>query len=307
MEQINLGGLILGIYKFIDSKDMREYLRTVQLSERTCEDLVCGAPRPLSEKVAWLEQQGSARAEKARQALDALNLRPREFLLVFDEWYDDDCFGRSHDFGVPLSPLEAALEHIRYMIAEYRDEGSLCWNRMERWRLCKHGSSFHYSYFLIRDEIVYFEGLPMNMRNCFCGAPDLDLPIPFNPGDIVKIDCTPFMPPKPVVLLEVNNNDCCGATCLFRREEDGNWEVGQVKHSHCWAKIPRVYPVISPLYRLASFRGNLGEGERLLEKVSKYIDGDVKKGQGLWANLSQTANRFDRCWLEEREISSFLE
>lgn len=45
----------MDIYHFIDSPEMREHLRTVQLSERTCEELVCGAPRPLTEKLAWLE------------------------------------------------------------------------------------------------------------------------------------------------------------------------------------------------------------------------------------------------------------
>ena len=114
------------------------------------------------------------------------------------------------------------------------------------------------------------------------------------------------MPIKPVVLLEVDNHDYCGVTCLFRREEDGKWEVGTVKHSRCWSVLPHVFPAISPLYRLASFRGELIEGEWMLESVSDYIDGDVKKGQDLWADLNQAMNRLDREWLKNEEICSFL-
>ena len=75
---------MMDVSQFIDSQEMREYLKTVQLSERTCEELVCGSPRPLAEKLAWLEQQGSARAEKVRLALKGLELKPGEFFYLLD-------------------------------------------------------------------------------------------------------------------------------------------------------------------------------------------------------------------------------
>lgn len=279
-------------------------MRNIQLSERTCEELVCGSPRPLSEKTAWLERWGSpALAEKARGALDGLKLKPGEFLWLTEEWYDDDFYrARSSSVG-PFPSLDGAVRHIRQEMAEEEwDEDSLCWTRLEKWAPEEDGDYHNpYTYILVRDEIMYFESDPANIRDCFCGAPDLDVPIPFKPGDIVFIDCTLFMPPKPVVLLEVNNHDCCGVTCLFRREEDGYWEVGSVKHSRCWSGPP-VYTVISPLYRLASFHGELEEDEWILEAVSEYIDGDVKKGQDLWNGLNQVMNRMNRGWLRKVEI-----
>lgn len=294
--------------KFIDSLEMREHLKTLQLSKRTCEDLVCGSPKPLAEKLVWLEQQGSARADEARRALDGLKLKPGEFLWLTTVWYDSDFHGWESSTEGPFPSLDAAVRHIRQdMVEQEWDEDSLCWTQLDKWMPGKDGAYRQsYTYYLIRDEIVYFDSHPTSRRDPFCGAPDLDVPIPFKPGDIVTIDCRPFMPIKPVVLLEANNHECCGVTCLFRREEDGKWEVGTVKHSRCWSVLPHVFPAISPLYRLASFRGELIEGEWMLESVSDYIDGDVKKGQDLWADLNQAMNRLNREWLKNEEICSFL-
>lgn len=300
---------MMDVSQFIDSQEMREYLKTVQLSERTCEELVCGAPRPLSEKLAWLEQWGSpALAEKAKGALDGLKLKPGEFLWLTSVWYDSDFHGWDSGSVGPFPSLDAAVRHIcEEMADEEWDEDSLCWTQLDKWMPGEDGA-YHqsYTYYLIRDEIVYFDN-PTGRWDHFCGAPDLDIPIPFKPGEIVYIDCTPFMPPKPVVLLEVNNHDCCGVTCLFRGEDGSNWEVGSVKHSRCWSGL-REHPAISPLYRLARYYGDLwGGSEGLLEKVSKYIDGDAKKGQRLWKDLDLYMARTDNCGLYGREILSFLE
>lgn len=297
---------MIDVSQFIDSPEMREHLRTVQLSKRTCEELVCGSPKPLAEKLVWLEQQGSACAEEVRRALEGLKLKPGEFIYLTEKWYDSDFIWWNQSSGVPFSSLDAAARYIRRKMAEEEwDEDSLCWTQLGKWVLGK-DSFYHqsYTYYLLRDEIVYFENYPTGRRDPFCGAPDLNVPILFQPGDIVTIDCRPFMPIKPVALLEVDDY-CCGVTCLFRREEDGKWEVGSVKHSRCWAGF-REFPVISPLYRLAAFRGELGKDERLLGEVSKYIDGDVEKGQDLWENLNQEMNRLDRQWLEEREVIELL-
>ena len=67
---------MMDVSQFIDSQEMREYLKAVQLSERTCEELVCGSPKPLAKKLAWLEQQGSACAEEVMRALEGLKLKP---------------------------------------------------------------------------------------------------------------------------------------------------------------------------------------------------------------------------------------
>lgn len=298
---------MMDVSQFIDSQEMREYLKAVQLSERTCEELVCGSPKPLAKKLAWLEQQGSACAEEVMRALEGLKLKPGEFIYLTEKWYDSDFIWWNQFSGVPFSSLDAAVRHIRQEMVEEEGWDENSWFQLDKWVPGEDGAYRQaYTYYLIRDEIVYFENYPTVRRDPFCGAPDLNIPIPFKPGDIVTVDCRPFMPIKPVVLLEVDNHDYCGVTCLFRREEDGKWEVGTVKHSRCWSVLPHVFPAISPLYRLASFRGELIEGEWMLESVSDYIDGDVKKGQDLWADLNQAMNRLDREWLKNEEICSFL-
>lgn len=310
---------MMDVSQFIDSPEMREYLKTVHLSERTCEELVRDAPRPLVEKVAWLEQNGSeALAEESRRALKGLELKPGEFLYLRENWYDDEDFGYTWgaSSGVPFYSLDAAVRYIRQEMAGEEWNGDfLCWAQLDKWLPGEDGVyCLLYTYYLFRGEVVYFDGFeyfeqypdPFIKAYNFCGAPDLNIPIPFHPGDIVTIDCRPLMPRKPVVLLEADDSDCCGVTCLFRREEDGNWEVGNVKHSRCWAGYPNTSPYISPLYRLATFQGELEKDERLIGEVSKFIDGDAKKGQDLWEDLNQEMNRLNREWLKNEEICSFL-
>lgn len=82
------------------------------------------------------------------------------------------------------------------------------------------------------------------------------------------------------VLPEVGDNrDRCCLQALYRND-DGTWDTGAVKHGHV---LPNQYePELSPLYRLASFHGQLPEKEHLLEKASRYINGDEERGAALW-------------------------
>lgn len=191
----------MDVSQFLDSPEMREHLKDIQLSERVCEELVCGAPRTLADKVAWLEHRGSNLTKETRRALHSLELKPGEFLFLVEEWYDFDSCGRSTSYsyyGMPFPSLEHALSHIRQVMAEEEwNNDSLFWTKLDKFMLGKDGVYHHlYTYYLIKDEVVYFETNPSRPQNCFCGASDLNVPIPFKAGDIVAIDCKPFMPPN---------------------------------------------------------------------------------------------------------------
>lgn len=65
------------------------------------------------------------------------------------------------------------------------------------------------------------------------------------------------------------------ATCIERTIREMQPKPGDVLPNHRSTGL-------SPLYRLAAFRGRLPEEERLLEKVSQYVNGEEERGSALW-------------------------
>ena len=94
----------------------------------------------------------------------------------------------------------------------------------------------------------------------------------------MTLNSTPFVPPKQVVLLEVENSDCCGVQMLYRLE-NGLWNIGALKHGHGWLHD---YPLLSTLYRLSTFDGELKEEDGLILEVQKYIRKGKENGKLFW-------------------------
>ena len=237
------------------------------------------------------EHSFSAHEREIRSALDALELMQGEFFLLREAWYDED-YSEDNEGrrSVPLLSLDAALRYIRDEMEEEKwEDDTECWTILEKWGPGQNGETEHlYTYYLIGDEIVFFEKkkrdsndhwLWRTEKNDYAlDSQNLNLPIPFQPGDIVTVDCLPFAPVKHALLLEVGS-DCCGVSALFRRE-DGKWDTGALKHGHCWGKYR---PMLSPLYRIRSYNSQiLFQGEDVLFHVQKYVARDAEKGKSLW-------------------------
>ena len=133
---------------------------------------------------------------------------------------------------------------------------------------------------------------------------DLNLPIPFRAGDIVTVDCRPFAPVSHAVILEVGDNfDCCCVQALYRRR-NGTWDTGAVKHGYI---LPgRELPQLSPLYRLATFHGQLPKEERLMEQVSRYVNGEEARGSALWNAIVQLTTERRKRTVTEGQLRSLL-
>ena len=133
------------------------------------------------------------------------------------------------------------------------------------------------------DPTLYFPGK--------CMPP---LPIPFLPGDVLEIDCLPFLPVTWVVLLEVNNGDPCGAQILFCNE-DGLWEAGTLDRDF---GVGYYRPKLSCFFRLKSYkfpsdnnkdkkqkrqvcRKRFPKRSKILKMVSDHIGHDQVKGSSL--------------------------
>ena len=222
-------------------------------------------------------------------ALDARQCGEGEIILMKEAWYDGDEFFEKIEGGAPFQSWDAAIAYLRWEMytEEEWDENSLCWTIFEKWVPKQDGTYENpYTFYLIGEEPVYFEknkqqgGVPYwipesHIYSSGCG--DLNLSVPFHVGDIVKLDVRPFAPVKYAVLL-VTNDDCCGLRGLLL-ENDGFWHDVALKHKHGWG---RYYPMLSPLYRMTVWEGDIpgAEGE-ILKKVQKYLNGDVRKGKQL--------------------------
>ena len=110
----------------------------------------------------------------------------------------------------------------------------------------------------------------------------LNLPIPCCAGDIVRVDCRPFQPEHPAVLLEVGGNtDCCCVQALCRGG-NGTWTLGALKHGSLFSDRDCF---LSPLYRLEAYPKSLPESDCLLQSIQDFIAGDEKRGRILWDKL----------------------
>ena len=261
------------------------------------------------EMLKWhFEQSFTAHYLSIQNALNELELKSGEIFLLREAWYDEDFLEDNESrSSLPLLSLDAALRYIRgEMREESWNEDTECWTKLEKWGPGENGEMEHlYTYYLIRDEIILYDRVVRDSNEhwlwhtdyCDYAAShyDLNLPIPFQPGDIVEVNCLPFAPVKHVLLLEVGS-DCCGVSALFRRE-DGKWDTGALKHGHCWHSYR---PMLSPLYRIKSHNKEaLFRDESPLWKVQAYIAGDAEKGKSIW-------EAFYNSWCDGLEESNMI-
>ena len=226
-----------------------------------------------------------------KKALAALDCGGGGILLLNYAGYDydvrDSYVGGGIAYYSPSSPctsLEAVFASIRDNNDIYAlngvdtepDEDDLEWYEMEKCEPQKDGRMITpYRYYLIGDEIMYFDinsfdgngPLPHIDRRFSSGRTDPDFPIPLKAGDIVTLGCRPFAPQKHVLLLEVDNTDCCGVRMLHL-DEKGLWRNSALKHKHGWGSYR---PLLSPLYRLEKYEGELDEDQKLLLDVQSYM------------------------------------
>ena len=77
---------------------------------------------------------------------------------------------------------------------------------------------------------------------------DLNLPVPYQPGDVLVIDCRPYAPGAFYCRLKEVGDDCCGIQCEYVNSE-GEIETGALKHGDYFFNHREVYQYLSPLYK----------------------------------------------------------
>ncbi len=275
-------------------------------------DAIAYAAIPLNRKRDLFLQLASGKdtayfrlqAAEIEAAIRGMQPKSGEFFHLKGCYYIDE--GRAEE-----DCLEPYLtwEHIWECIREYlgyfdAKEKELVWFHVEKWSPDGNGRLKNdYDYMVLGTEVCYFSSSRREQPD-FSIYNDVNLPVPFYAGNIVTIDCRPFAPVSHAVILEVGDNmDCCCLQALYHNS-DGTWDIGAVKHGHV---LPNRHSTwFSPLYRLASFHGQLPEEERLLEQVSRHINGEEERGSALWNYIFNLKNNKRKWTVTEEQILSYM-
>lgn len=253
-----------------------------------------------------VEASFSYQAKQIKLALEELGTGAEAVFLLIEAWHDEELDDRKISAGTPFFNADDALEYIRYdMDSAGDDYSNLCWYELQKWKLSTDpvsgkASYVHgYTYYFLKDRACFFKKLeetrepylflPKSRRYAEDGQ-HLNLPIPFCAGDIVCVDCRPFQPEHPAVLLEVGDNtDCCCVQALCRGQ-NGTWTIGALKHGNLFSNATCF---LSPLYRLEVCPKPLPESDCLLQSIQDFIAGDEKRGRLLWERLRRLDTRTD--------------
>lgn len=286
---------------FIESNEMRDYLRK-ELPKfcsvaMACAEIVAYAPAPVERKLPVLElnvrESEPVLACDGRPFTDYASRFIRSCRTALEERYSgpdgtmfrlrassyngdksclfDNAFFTKFDAAIRYLeqlaekyPDDCAFQGLSYTITKYVPDGKEGLKEYCTWYLNGTGELWYFGYELSSRE------LPKGWRDLldYLGA-HLNLPVPFQPGDIVLTDCLPYAAPRRTLILSVGDNrDCC---CLWSLSigKDGQLFAGAFKHNSFLR--PSEYSHISGLYRATKWMGELTAEEKPFAVLSPLI------------------------------------
>ncbi len=292
---------------------MKEYLKDKELNEIKILHIICGAPVSLNLKYEFLKELKDYYEifQKAfndtEKALKELRLKKEnEFFYFKGKMYDTKSFLTTERGYEPCFSVKKAIEILNNdgictedLWKAYNE--NCCWSELEKWVI--NGKNFDntYTYFLIKNEVCYYEryGCEENSYFSIYGRVQLNLPTPFKPGDIIETDCLPFAPKKVAVITDIGDNrDCCSLQAISKNYKN-IYSIGAVKHAHMYCD-DNAFLTYSPLYCIEKFGGDLTKIDKQLLKISKYISRNHFNGPYLAEKLS----KFNE--VREEEIKELL-
>lgn len=289
---------------FLESEEMRDYLREelpkFRWNAMACADIVAYAPASIEQKLAALERiakeaepepawdgepftkYAAAFARACRMALEERYSGPEHAMFwLRGESYDEDMYSYILDSDISFyttffTEFDAA---VRYLEKLANEEPDIYGFEGLSYTITKYvpnggGGLKEYCTWYLNNarEICYFdyEEAPEGWESLidYCGS-GLNLPVPFQPGDIVTADCLPCAPPCRVLILEVGDNrDCC---CLqvLSIGEGGRLFANAFKHNSFLRHPEGSY--VSGLYRAVRWTGELNAGEEPFAVLSPLI------------------------------------
>ncbi len=296
------------IDKYIESGKMREYLKSIvdELSKWQIIDLICGARADLRDKYESLlqiseletdeekKEHGSAfnRAKAAEELLEELELKKGEIFLNIEYCYDYERDDEEMIGAAPYTSLKSVMKYVEDEYAELNKkerEDATYWYRLEKYAQKSDKMQLKTIYNIAPNGEIwsaYFDYEYKDEERHFVHGGDLNLPVPFEIGDIITIDCRPFAPVKHGIIIEKGDNrDCCCVQVVHVVDDFVTGEAivhaSALKHASSLIGY-RHYNEISPLCRAEVFKGRLNKEEKMLREISKFLRGDEKIGRALW-------------------------
>ena len=308
MKNINNNG-IEEVLKLIQSDEVRELLREWLAQCRdpvyAYTEIITHAPIPLEQKVSLIklfEEQydGIVECNVIEYALsdryehyDRKNPARTEFRLYMYNQYSEE-FERFSTFDDAAEHIKQARGQQGSAVSDNKVHESWKYgkvNKVEKWIPDNRGVLRLHMYWFLNDagEILYHQSPEDPTRSDPWVIPGrLTFPVPFQPGDIVATDCSPFAEQRKVLILENNDTldsvDGQGVTCLFINE-DNKIDVGYFKLNE-FLRYPR-HTYVSALHRAKLFNGELTGAEAPLGIIGTCIKENPKLGREIFVYVSQ--------------------
>lgn len=294
--------------EFIQSEEMREYLKTAHEVTVKIADIIFHAPASMQRKKEALEALRNETENIGDRKLNEdcnmyLNAIITAEKIMYDEGvfsvesrnYDEKTSAVEYEFDGIFAKYSDVEEYVKWAINYYEisDDMPLIFEAV-KWTMSEQGKYVRAcTYWIVRGEIWFAEVDMLSIYNYRLNiywSIDLNLPVPFVAGDIVEVDLYPFEHKKILAILEIgDNNDCCSLQGLSRTSK-GLWKVGAVKHGNIGSYV---LPSISPLYTMTKIKGELPSDYSILNSVHSYIDGNEEKGLKLWQEFLDTGVKTD--------------
>lgn len=309
------------IFGLFDSTEIINHLRSNQerLQPTVYAEIIAGAPISLDKKLRLLKCLESTTKDEtnksviseyvrcAEHAVEALHAADgSRFIFHVSLMYFDPEDGCADHCDGPFPAV--SLNKAKQAIAIYRakndtdfDDWSEIYWAIELYDLAAEPAydgflQPRYVFFATTDGEIEFFSTPKTAQshrvssqrkaNAFGpGSEHLDIPLPFVPGDILRIDNRPFVPGPAYCLITQTGTDCCGVQCMYPCR-DGHIRFGALKHGDFFDRSFVFQP--SPLFSARRYVGELPDDCKFMKKLSDTIRSSPELGKtlnNLWPHL----------------------
>lgn len=270
------------IDEFMPSKDMRDYLKTQELTPNQIAELIYKSPTPIDKKLSAFK---SLKDETDNEELIELCQAAIELINKANDIMQSEGVFCVHSYGISNADdpfydgLFSDYNAIREYIAEENSQSYFY--EIEKWIKDENGKLIEVcTYYSSGNRLCFFD-LGMEAykdKTVHFLHSDLILPTPFKAGDILQFrDLTSSYCAYSIVLSNRDKHDCCSLQNLYYYR--CKWTTGAVLHGHVgFYNRDKTYP-ISPLYYVKRHKGNLSCAYEILNDIKDFVEADESNAE----------------------------
>lgn len=304
------------IDEFMPSDEMRNYLKTQELTPYQIASLIFNSPYSIEQKKNVFYSLLSETDDSELKALCSNCIENIE--RAYELLNTDGTFKVTSSFVNGVVPelndegLFSNYKDVKEFIAsdikecEYKDYDYYGYF-IEKWIKNSDGILENViTYYVIKNEICYFKYSPLGdylkeFSHDF--EPkilrfELNVPTPFKVGDVVMFDGYPFAQKRFSLILSTGDNqDCCSLWNLYWAGPR-TWKTGAVKHGQVGYVLRNDF-IVPPLYNAKRYDGVLPSTFKIFHEIKQAFGDDERKYENLDSIISARG-------ITEDEIRSFI-